>query len=126
MKLPQTVRGIFLSLPALLTFLALSGLALAGDLSGEYTCKGKYLKDEYGGKVTITKKGDSYAIAWDLGDSKHEGWAVEESGVLAVSFKGSDGTGVCAYKVSEDGKKLDGKWSYVDGAGDGTEVLTKP
>jgi hypothetical protein len=96
------------------------------DITGRYSCEGTNPAGQtYKGTVEITKKGDTYHLAWSIGaGDNYEGLGILEGDTLAVSYYGG-ATGVVVYKVQKGGK-LVGKWAVVEGEGKVyTETLTK-
>lgn len=98
----------------------------AGDITGTYKCEGDAGGGrKYGGTVSITQKGDTYAVVWKLsGNETYTGLGLIQGDVLAVSYYGKM-TGVIAYKIESD-SKLVGKWAVVPTTGAvAGEVLTR-
>ena len=118
-----------MKIPLLLTILfftcattAISARAAdAGDLTGNYRCKGS----NYEGTVTISTQGDAYRVNWVIGArEKYSGVGLVQDGVLAVAYYGR-AQGIVAYRIEADGQ-LVGRWTMFDKPGAvSVETLTK-
>lgn len=98
--------------------------APATQITGVYYCEGTNGDGSpYHGLVTITRKGESYYLWWDLQPAATAlGLGLREGDTLAVSYYGHN-TGVIVYRIQ--GNRLVGRWT-VPGA-DGppaSETLT--
>jgi len=116
------VVGLFLASPA----------ARAADepsITGTYDCVGDNSGGgEYKGKVTISKKGDTYILEWTIGKETHEGIGLLRGNTLSVSWAtvvdGKAVSGIVVYKVQKN--KLVGEWTPYPGNGKVLkETLTK-
>lgn len=87
---------------------ALSWAAEAPDqLPGIYKVQG----ENYDGTVEIRKKGQSYTLAWTLGNAMHHGVGIRRGDVLASSWPG----GVVLYEIREN-RSLVGQYPERDGS----------
>ena len=118
---PVAVMGLFLAAPA--------ARAEEPAITGTYDCEGDNGDGTtYKGKVTISKKGDTYTLEWTIGDSTHVGIGLLRGNTLSSSWATTiDGKlvkGVVVYKVEK--KKLVGEWAQYPGDGKVLkETLTK-
>lgn len=107
----------------LLVALALT-LAAAGPAAaqgGVYTVAGTNPGGEgrYGGRMTVTPRGDAARVVWETGGDPVEGIGVLVDGVLSVAYGGA--CGVVAYTPSGDGD-FEAVWATMGGSEVGTEV----
>jgi hypothetical protein len=86
----------------------------APSVAGKYDCAGEDTDGTaYTATVTIKKKGDAYAVEWELADGqKFVGVGVLTGRTLAVSWVNQRMIGVMAYTVEKDGS-LNGTWSAL-------------
>lgn len=90
--------------------------AVAKDIVGSYSITGKNESGggEYGGELTVTKRGEVYQFSWLSGGQSSDGVGVQTDNTVAVAFTEGDngkGCGVVLYKIATDGS-LDGKAGY--------------
>lgn len=102
--------------------------AYAEDIVGTYAVTGSNPggKGNYKGTVIITKTKDTYKLVWSVG-SAYIGTGILMDNVLAVAYTDENKKwfGIVAYKVIDDGKKLEGTWCEHSGQVLGTETLIK-
>lgn len=98
--------------------LVASPLSTAADedpIVGRYRCDGSFKGGKaYGGTVVVTKRGESYQVAWDLGGEKWSGVGILDGDTFAAQYTGNE-TGVFLFK--KDGNNWNGKWVRVKGLG---------
>lgn len=117
---------------------ALTSTAVAGEpeIEGTYLARGVDADGSpYDALVEIVAYGDSFIVATMIPDVSGDamqvtlasiGIGILNGGVLAVSDYGPDGARIASYQVEDGGRRLAGRWTWVDG--DGTaykETLTK-
>jgi hypothetical protein len=97
-----------------------AGIAASDDIDlteGTYKVSGKNVEGKpYGGTVEIAREGDTYRLAWHIGDSDYAGEGTLAGNLLTVEW--GSATPV-VYALADDGS-LKGLWD----AGYGEETLT--
>ena len=89
------------------------------DISGRYTCKGRAMMNkEYFGHTFITKKKDTYQLAWTVGSELYFGEGIREGNVLSVCWLlgQTQAAGITVFHI-EEGPKLLGTWTQLGGNG---------
>lgn len=106
------------------------------DLEGMYDAAGVNPDgSEYRAFVRIVRHGESFIVSWMFPQRSGEGVVLEaasvgiglvNSGTLAVSYYTTRVSGVVIYRIEDNGKRLDGKWTLVgNGGAVHTETLTR-
>ena len=112
----------------LVGLLVLASLSLHGKsgFSGVYSIKGTNPgAGKYTGTLTISPRGDIYAVHWAIGNTQFAGIGVAVNDTLSVAYSNGTYTGVMAYRQRADGA-LDGKWAVYGGKTQlGTETATR-
>ena len=107
----------------------------APSITGNYTFVGNEGGDDYSGTAKITAHGDAFLVSFTTSEENEAGGHDVETGIgiltgriLSVCwvFDADDSQGIAVFRLSEDDKKLVGKWAYFGGEGKlFTETLTK-
>ena len=76
----------------------------------------------YRGKVAVVMTGETYQVAWRIGNTKHRGTGILEGNVFSVIYK-SEGAvaGIAVYRIKTNGT-LVGRWVGLTGVALGTEI----
>jgi len=100
----------------------------AMDIEGTYSAKGANPegKGEYVGNVIISRTKDSYKLVWNVG-MVYIGTGIVVDNVLSVAYtdENKNWFGVVAYRILDDGKKLQGMWCAHNDTVLGKETLEK-
>lgn len=89
------------------------------DITGRYTCKGRAgANREYVGRTFISKKKDTYQLAWTVGNELYFGEGIREGNVLSVCWLlgQTQAAGITVFHI-EEGPKLLGTWTQLGGNG---------
>lgn len=83
------------------------------SLEGSYAVTGTNPNGTtYSGTVDIRRQGQTYFLAWQIGDTAYQGVGVYQDGVLAVGWGDQErGLGTISYKLGEP--KLLGTWAFL-------------
>jgi len=116
-------RTLWVGLVAIAGLFLASPTARAADepsITGTYDCVGDNSDGkEYKGKVTISKKGDTYILEWTIGKETHFGIGLLRGNTLSSSWatvaNGKVIKGIVIYKVQKN--KLVGEWAQYPGDG---------
>lgn len=115
-----------LIVPALLFWTVMP--ASAANIEGTYAARGTNPggQGEYRGEVVITKTRDTYSVAWSVGIA-YFGTGIVIDDVLAVAYvdETEEAVGIVAYRILEDGDRLEGIWCPLGSSILGTETLEK-
>jgi len=118
---------IFLAVWSLSVLFPVTARAL--DIVGTYDVKGTNPVDqkEYTGTLTIAQTGQTYKVLWDLSGTKYLGTGILLGDTLSVTYMDEQKSwfGVVIYKITADGKTLEGKWAAFMGDALGSETLTR-
>jgi hypothetical protein len=106
--------------------LGLSPAALA--IEGHYHVEGHGpgSTDIYKGDAQIKKTGDTYSIAWRVGQTRHLGTGILTDKVLSVFFQPLErgaGAGLASFRIVDD-KITDGTWTVLGSTSVGVERWT--
>ncbi len=100
-----------------------------GNIVGTYTVTGNTpgQNGQYTGKVVIKKTDDTYQVSWTLGEESNFGTGLLNGDTFAVAYTNSKGSffGLVLYKVSPDGRTMEGMWTMAGANLFGTEKLVK-
>ena len=127
---------------ALVAILAATAGVAATPVSGDVELEGMYAAagvnpdgSEYRAFVHIVRHGESFIVSWMFPQRSGEsvvlepasvGIGIVSGGALAVSYYTTRMSGVVIYRIEDEGKRLDGKWTLVgDGGAVHTETLTR-
>ena len=98
------------------------------EIAGEYTIKGTNPGGgDYGGSLSIAKRGAVYQFACKSGASSYNGVGVQTDSSVGVAFSSAaagKGCSVAHYKVGADGG-LSGRWGEWGIDNSGTETATR-
>lgn len=123
MSQPNRLTGLLMLL--LLTF---AGNTHAHELSGHYSASGSNpgSTSAYKGSATLTRKGDTYRIVWQVG-ARYTGTGIITGDVLSVAYTDAANKwlGVVSYRILDGGNTLQGVWSRHGGSEMGTELLIR-
>lgn len=79
----------------------------AAAFEGDYTVAGEMEGGRsYKGIARVAKTGDTYTIAWKIGQESHLGTGILTGGQLSTVFVGGGIPGIAVYRKSSDGKVL--------------------
>jgi len=117
----MSCRLMFLgtTLCALVTVLPVRALAEEKvNITGKYTVEGTNPEGgTYEGSAEITKKGDTYEVAWVIaGNEEYRGVGILQGNTLSVAYANNAVSGVVVYRI-EKGPKLVGEWAILGGNG---------
>ncbi|HEY1304263.1 MAG TPA: hypothetical protein VGF24_11970 [Vicinamibacterales bacterium] len=132
-------RALLHAIPMMvLAATVVTSTAVAGEpeLEGTYLARGVNADGSgYDALVEIVRYGDSFIVATMIPDTSGDemqvtlasiGIGILNGGVLAVSDYGPDGARVASYRIEDRGRRLAGRWTWVDGDGKVyEETLTK-
>ncbi|WP_119678513.1 hypothetical protein [Indioceanicola profundi] len=106
MHLPRIfASALSVALPAAL--LLTVSPASAAEFEGDYVVTGEMEGGRgYKGVARVAKTGDTYTIAWKIGQESHLGTGILSGGQLSTVFVGAGIPGVAVYRRSPDGKVL--------------------
>lgn len=111
---------------ALLLGTVISASAL--DIEGAYAVRGTNpgSQGEYRGEVVITKTRDTYRVVWSVG-AAYIGTGIILDDILAVAYIDETQTavGIVAYRILDNGDRLEGIWCPLNSTILGTETLEK-
>jgi|GEM_PF-1401178 len=126
--------GAILVLVISLLFVAGSGTSFAEDQNATPSLEGTYAvqgtnpggKGDYTGSVIISQTGETLKVVWNVGTA-YIGTGVLTGDVLSVAYTDENKRffGIVAYKISGDGKTLEGTWASHNGKSLGTETLLR-
>ncbi|BAT57573.1 hypothetical protein GJW-30_1_00079 [Variibacter gotjawalensis] len=105
---------------------AFAAHAQQANLSGPYAIEGQNPDGagRYQGRVTVQRKGDTYQIVWQIGQTRATGTGIFRDGKLAVVFQPQTGAaGVAFFELNSSGS-LSGTWTSLGGGVLGTEQWT--
>ena len=97
-----------------------------GKIEGEYSIIGSNpgSKNRYGGKLTITRTGETYQVQWNVNNSVTTGVALQIDGDLYAAFGNKDHAyGVVAYEF--EGERAKGRWTLGGESQSAKEDLIK-
>jgi len=110
---------------ALLLMLPLSAVA---ELGGSYAVSGTNPggSGNYHGTAEVAKTGSTYEIVWNVG-RPYTGTGILNGDVLSVAFRDEKSGlfGIVTYRVTDNGKVLQGTWCAYGQTAVGTETLKK-
>jgi hypothetical protein len=113
---------------AVIIFLGIGASALAVDIEGFYSARGKNPGEEgeYAGEVIISKTGYTYRVVWHVGTT-YVGTGIVLGNVLSVGYVDESNTrfGTVVYTIEDGGAKLEGLWCPLGSSILGTETLEK-
>ena len=120
-------RALFPALLLVLLF-AFEAAASEASLEGVYNAAGSNPggRGSYEGSVTIIRTGETYKIVWNVG-SVFIGTGIVVDEVLSVAYTDENKKwfGFVAYRILNEGRRLEGIWGPHGGKALGSETLTK-
>ncbi len=100
-----------------------------GNIVGTYAVTGNTpgQNGQYTGKVVIKKTDDTYQVSWTLGEESNFGTGLLNGDTFAVAYTNSKGSffGLVLYKISADGRTMEGMWTMAGANAFGSEKLVK-
>lgn len=111
-------------LVALSVLAILASPSLAQGLNDEYRLEGTNPggQGKYRGSVQIKETGETYQVAWTIGNQQYAGTGVVQGDTFSVVFQPRKGSaGIAVYKIRNDGT-LEGSWANLAGSKLGAET----
>jgi len=107
-----------------MVFTVLASPALGAELDDHYQLEGANPggTGKYRGSVQIRETGETYQVAWTIGNQQYAGTGVLQGDTFSIVFQPRKGSaGIAVYKLKGDGT-LEGSWANLAGTKLGAEI----